>query len=276
MRDTVCVDFLRWALPRLHMRWRGFRRVRGQVCKRVDRRIRQLGLPDVAAYRCHLEVHPDEWRVLDGLCRVTISRFYRDRAVWDSLRHEVLPALGELARERGERELRCWSAGCGCGEEAYTLSMAWALCHAAHFPELALRVVADDLDDALLVRARAGLFSESALRELPAEWRARAFVRSGAGERIREGFGQQIDFRRRDVRTPLPRRDPPFHLVLCRNLVFTYFEESLQRQLVDGLAGCIAPGAALVVGIHEALPGGAPGFSPWNTVLGIYRRAEGA
>jgi len=32
MKDADCIDFLEWALPRLGMRWAGFRRVRGQVC----------------------------------------------------------------------------------------------------------------------------------------------------------------------------------------------------------------------------------------------------
>jgi chemotaxis protein methyltransferase CheR len=50
VKDTECVGFLQWALPRLGLRWRGFRRVRGQVCKRIDWRMRYMkrdsnGLP---------------------------------------------------------------------------------------------------------------------------------------------------------------------------------------------------------------------------------------
>lgn len=75
MKDTECVEFLQWALPRLHMRWQGFRKVRGQVCKRIGRRIRELNLGEGADYRTYLESHPAEWSVLDDLCRITISRF---------------------------------------------------------------------------------------------------------------------------------------------------------------------------------------------------------
>ena len=35
---------------------------------RVERRRRELGLPDVAAYRTYLEEHAEEWAVFDGLC----------------------------------------------------------------------------------------------------------------------------------------------------------------------------------------------------------------
>jgi hypothetical protein len=79
MQDAECVALLRWALPRLGLRWPGFRKVRRQVCKRINRRIKELGLADVAAYREHLERVPEEWPRLDALCRITISRFYRDR-----------------------------------------------------------------------------------------------------------------------------------------------------------------------------------------------------
>ena len=50
MKDAHCTALLRWALPRLGMRWAGFRRVRGQVCKRLRRRMAELGLPDLADY----------------------------------------------------------------------------------------------------------------------------------------------------------------------------------------------------------------------------------
>ena len=85
MKDADCTDFLQWALPRLRMRWGGFRRVRGQVCKRLARRIVDLGLKDLSEYRALLETHADECTRLDGLCRISISRFYRDQGVWRTL-----------------------------------------------------------------------------------------------------------------------------------------------------------------------------------------------
>ncbi len=38
------MGLLQWAAPRLRLRWEGFRRVRGQVCKRIFRRMKGLGL----------------------------------------------------------------------------------------------------------------------------------------------------------------------------------------------------------------------------------------
>src|SRR5215217_8279593 len=85
MREVECAAFLQWALPRLRLRWAGFRRVRRQVCKRLRRRILELRLETLEQYRSQLEIDPHEWAVLDDLCYITISRLYRDKRVFDSL-----------------------------------------------------------------------------------------------------------------------------------------------------------------------------------------------
>src|SRR4051794_32163897 len=115
MSDPDLVAFLQWALPRLGLRWPGFRRVRGRVRKRLNERLRELGLTDVAAYRDHLDTQPREWAILDGLCRIGISRFHRDRGVFDHLRRVLLPELARRAWGRGEGVVRCWCAGCASG-----------------------------------------------------------------------------------------------------------------------------------------------------------------
>jgi chemotaxis protein methyltransferase CheR len=82
MSDPELVAFLQWALPRLGLRWRGYRKVRARVRKKLNERLRGLGLPDIAAYRVRLDAHPQEWAVLDALCQITITRFHRDRGVF--------------------------------------------------------------------------------------------------------------------------------------------------------------------------------------------------
>lgn len=89
MADADCVAFLQWALPRLDLRWRGFRKVHGQVCKRLKRRMKELGLDGFDAYRKWLAADTDEWAVLDGMCHITVSRFYRDSRIFKALGQHV-------------------------------------------------------------------------------------------------------------------------------------------------------------------------------------------
>ncbi len=271
MEDTACVAFLQWALPRLGLRWAGFRRVRRQVGKRIDRRLRALGLADVAAYRAHLETCAEEWRVLDGLCRIPISRFWRDRGVFVHLGEVVLPDLARAAADRGEGRLRCWSAGCASGEEPYSLAIAWVLAAAVRSPPVAFEVVATDADEHLLERARAARYGAGSLKELPPAWRETAFTPSGADFVLRAGLRDHVALLRQDIREEAP--PGRFDLVLCRNLAFTYFDEPVQRAVVRRIADALVAGGALVVGAHERLPAGVESHvSPWAAKLGIYRK----
>jgi chemotaxis protein methyltransferase CheR len=267
MRDAECVALLRWALPRLGLRWPGFRNVRRQVCKRIARRIKTLGLSDAAAYREHLERAPEEWPELDAFCRITISRFYRDRAAFDHLGQVVLPALAAAAVARAEPILRCWSAGCGSGEEPYSLALVWAFKVAHSFPGLSLSVVATDADEQLLERAARRCYPRETLRELPLEWIRSAFVHDNRICCLRPAFRENVVFLHQDIRAAQP--EGPFDLVLCRNLVFTYFETGLQHRTLMDIAARMRPGAALVVGKDEALPAtGELELSP--TARGVY------
>ena len=271
MKDEQCVRFLQWALPQLQMEWSGFRKVRSQVCKRLARRLRELGLADVDAYRDHLLANDTEWRQIDSMCQVTISRFCRDRGVFGAIGDTVLPELVRGMRQREATTLRLWSAGCGSGEEPYTAALLWAIEVQPRFPGIDLEVVATDVNPTLLARARAGRYAFGTLKELPRDWLRRAFTRQGDAFLIEPEFRRGVRFLQQDIRQTQPAGR--FDLVLCRNLVFTYYDHGLQLRLSQRILDRMHEGGALVLGSHESLPGTASGFSPWPGERGIYRRS---
>jgi chemotaxis protein methyltransferase CheR len=272
MTDDECVRFLQSVLPRLGLRWPGFRRVRRQVCKRIARRWRALELADLDAYRARLESDAAEWDVLDSLCRVTISRFCRDRGVFDALGADVLPGLARRATKRGDRLVRCWSAGCASGEEPYSLALLWSFRIAPKFPTVELEVVATDADAQMLERARRGCYAPGTLRELPAEWGAAAFERRGRWLCLRAPYRAGVAIRRQDIRAAMP--DGPFDLVLCRNLAFTYFEAAIQRDVLRGIADRLDKDGYLVIGGHETLPDEGAGFTAEGLPRAVFRTIE--
>jgi chemotaxis protein methyltransferase CheR len=270
MRDTDCVSFLQWVLPQLQMRWPGFRRVRSQVCKRIQRRMDDLSCPDAAQYRTFLQAHPEEWPVLDALCRVTVTRFYRDTQVFALLVRDVLPDLARAALQRHVECLRVWCVGCASGEEPYTLSIAWQLELAARFPQLACEILATDADAELLTRAAQACYGWSAVRNLPPDWRAAAFETDDSRFCLKPAFKTAVHFLQQDVRTAAPPGD--FALICCRNLAFTYFETELQVQVAETLYDRLVPGGVLLLGVREQLPEAGPRFQPLSERLALFRR----
>ena len=265
MKDSNCVRFLQWCLPYLGFQWKGFRKVRRQVCKRILKRAAELSIGSLDDYRDYLIQNPAEWEELRIRCRVTISRFYRDRAVINALRWEVIPKLVHDF-QNDHTVLRIWSCGCASGEEPYTLKLIWT---DQEMPESGIDIVATDLDRNLLRRASEGVYPSSSLRELSKLWQRRYFDSYDGMFKIKESLKHSIHWLEQGVLREMP--SGPFHLILCRYLVFTYFDLDSQTKTLNRIADLMSPGGILVIGQTENLPRNDQ-FDPWFESLKIYRR----
>ena len=268
--DPQSTAFLQWALPQLRMGWSGFRKVRTQVRKRVLKRLQSLQLAGPDDYRDYLQQYPEEWRVLDTLCRITISRFYRDKGIYRLLADRIIPGLAEQIRREGNRRLHIWSAGCGSGEEPYSLAILWSMQLQQRCPGITLRILATDADAQLLERAQTACYPFSSLKDLPVAWRESAFAASAGRYCLQAAIKRPVLFIEHDVRGPVPAT--ALQLILCRNLVYTYYDEDLQREITQRLVDALQPGGLLVVGSHEALPADVPGFTPLSCNRAIYKK----
>jgi chemotaxis protein methyltransferase CheR len=264
--DAALVAFLEWAVQGLGLRWTGLRNFRGTVRKRLVKRLAELGLADLDAYRTRLESDPSEWPVLEAMCRIPISRLYRDRAVYDLLANEILPERARIAVREGRSTIRIWSAGCASGEEPYTIAMVWHVGVAPSFPGLGIEILATDADDGMLARARRGAYGSGSVRELPAGLRDVAMEREGSLFVVRDELRAGITFRRQDLRRAMP--DGPFDVVLCRNMLLTYIDEREHRPLLEQLIARLFPGGTLVVGSRETMPADLPSIE--KVAAGVY------
>jgi chemotaxis protein methyltransferase CheR len=265
-----CTVFLQWALPQIELRWPGFRKVRNQVCKRLRARMRDLGLKDYSAYRARLEADASEWRILDECCHITISRFFRDRGIFEAVRRIVLPDIAARARREG-RAAEVWSAGCASGEEPYTVKILWDIEIATVYSGVSLSIVATDVDDAMLARAREGCFEPTSLHELQPPLIEQAFDRVDTRYCIKTEHRAGIEFLDQDLRTEMPPRH--FDLILCRYVAFTYFAEPLQRKVLAGMLERLHPQGYLVIGTHEQLPGDIPELAALQGAPQIFQKS---
>lgn len=270
MQDRHCVTFLQWALPKLNLRWQGFRRVRRQVCRRIDKRIAVLQLADIAQYREYLITHPDEWATLDYLCRITISRFYRDRVIFDFLAADVLPALIEQCTRNNRTTFRMWSCGCASGEEPYTLALLWHYVFEPHYPDLKPEIIATDIDPVLLERASQACYNPSSLRYLPAQWVKDAFKEQDGLYCLKDTLQKNVHFALQDVREQSP--DGLFQVVFCRNLAFTYFDRAIQKKVLERISRTMAVDGVLITGKHEFSATERTDLRPWIEHMPIFQK----
>jgi len=241
------------------------------MCKRIDHRLGDLSLSDVSAYRAYLNDHPSEWGVLESLSWIPISRFYRDKGLFQLLEGEILPHLARNAVAGGRQGLRCWSIGCASGEEPYTLAILWKTALEPLFPPLRFRVLATDIDPHAIERARRGCYARSSLKELPGGWQTTAFDPGPEGFTLKAIYRELVAFDVQDVRHAAP--DGVFDVVLCRYLAFTYFDDWQQRDVLARIDNTLVPGGALVIGGMESLPSGVTTLTPWREGARIYRKS---
>ncbi len=234
------------------------------VRSRVQKRLRALGLFSFDAYMERLDADATglELRALVDVLTTNKTSFFREPAHYDYLRDQVLP---ELAAEG--RPLRLWSAGCSSGEEPYTIGMI-VRNTVPHGVAARTRILATDISDTILDRARSGAYPISLLRDVPADFR-RYF------KRLRSDFVEvdpevrgMVSFAHLNLLDAWPMRGP-FDAIFCRN-VMIYFERETQGELVRRFWNLLRPGGHLFVGHSESLTGWEHGFQYVQPA--VYRR----
>lgn len=186
------------------------------------------------------------WRLVEAMA-LPETEFFRNRAVFERLIGDVLPALIRTC----ETPVRVWSAACGGGQEIYSLAMLLA-----EAPALAARVelYASDLSERNLEKAQAGLYSQFEVQQgLPARLLVRHFEKRGEAFVITPRIRQMIRWRRINLVDDLSRYGR-FEVVLCRNVLGRMAQEA-QGHILAQLKKTLAPGGRLLLGPQDAVQG---------------------
>jgi chemotaxis protein methyltransferase CheR len=269
-KQDSCDLFFRWILEKLDFRWQGYKKVRGQVCKRIKRRIKELGLSGYHDYRFYLLNNPGEWKVADRMMRITISRFFRDKKTWEAIGDKLLPSLirNNLA---DHPTIRCWSAGCASGEEPFSFAILWREKILPAFPRASLELLATDADPGMLTRAKIACYKRGSLRELPPAWGEKAFCRKDSVFCLAEKYREMVRFELQDIRELMPEGE--FDLVFCKNLAAMYFNKELATAIFKKIGQRMRHGAFLILGNHEEFPvNEVKEIKEFNKGLKLYRK----
>jgi chemotaxis protein methyltransferase CheR len=243
-------DQFRRLLEYLDYSWSGYRKVRKGVKKRIRRHMQQLYCRDISAYLFLLDRQPDRRRECELLMTVSISRFFRDRRLWEMLESRWLPDI--IAKN--PLKLKVWSAGCGCGQEPYSFKIVWAHLK-KHFESLPqLEVVATDRHPRYLEYALSGGYNSSSLKEVAVEDRADFFESRKDTKRfvIKDEVKSDVHWKIHHLLTDPPGAD--FNVIFLRNNVLTYYREKAQKKALTGILNCLSPGGLFIIGCHEILP----------------------
>jgi chemotaxis protein methyltransferase CheR len=203
-----------------------------------------------------------ELRNLLNLVTVTETCFFRDASQFRLLREYIIPTLmaERSARGSGPKKIRIWSAGCSSGEEAYSIAITLDEMGVFHDPAWSIEIIGTDLNTKALEKARRGVYSARAVRNVEGVLLDDHFVRDGKYFALSESIKKRVKFEFGNLtQTPMPSTGPQ-DIVFCKNVTI-YFRAEVTRKLVAGLHDTIAPDGFLLLGHAESLWQMSEGFT---------------
>src|SRR2546423_15336072 len=142
--------------------------------RRIAVRMRAKNTSSTIEYASILDTDPREYDRLLRSLTVNVTKFFRNWETYSAIEKQVIPALWQ----RGEQELRVWSAGCASGEEPYSVGILMHKFAAESRTTAALKtlsILGTDIDAESLGAAERALYSDSALGDTPAALRQEDF-----------------------------------------------------------------------------------------------------
>ncbi len=244
------------------------------VESRLKSVLRAHALADLRALVVRLRAG-DKRLITDVVEALTTNEtsFFRDTKPFHSLTETILPHLQATVGKH--RRVRIWSAAASTGQEAYSIAMTLAEVK-RRFPDLQVDILATDISEEVLAKARAGVYSQLEVqRGMPAPLMIRHFAKRADGDwEIKPEIRQAVRFQKFNL-LDNPAQLGSFDVVFCRN-VLIYFERSTKAAVLERLARRLDPEGFLILGGAETVIGITEVFSPLDGQRGVYRLAGAA
>jgi two-component system CheB/CheR fusion protein len=252
LRSATGVDFRLYKQPTLS--------------RRVARRMALQKMASLDDYVRFLKQNAAEIKALADDIFIHVTGFFRDPDCFQALRKHVFPKL-HLTRRLAP--LRVWVPGCSTGEEVYSIAMLLLESLGANANQTKIQMFGTDISEPAVERARAGVYSDAALRGVSPARRRRFFLKVEHGYQINKEVRGLCVFARHDL-----ANDPPFSkldLISCRN-VLIYAGPSLQNRILSAFQYALKPGGFLFLGKSEAISAHSAIFAPDDRNHKIFAR----
>lgn len=239
---------------------------------------RRENLGSVAELAAAARLRRDErliWQIADALI-TSETMFFRDRAPFHLLRDRIIPDL-QRARgpeKNGAEKIRIWCAASSTGQEPFSLAMQIDEMR-AEGRGVDVEIVATDISERVLEKARAGLYSQFEVqRGLPIKMLLRHFEKAGDLWRIADRIRAMVRFQRFNLLDD-PRPLGRFDIVLCRN-VLSYFDPATKQATLEKIGAQMSDDGVLLLGSGETTANVTDAFAATGEAHGFHVRRTGA
>lgn len=212
-----------------------------QMKRRIDSLIKKNGYELYQDYVQALRSNRELYNEFINYLTINVSEFYRNPEQWEVLKDQILPML-----LKNSSRLKIWSTACSTGDEPYTLVMVLN----QHVPLSNIKILATDIDDEALRKAKAGNYSEKSLEKLPRAYIDKYFTRDGNIYTIKDEVKKCVEFSK--INLLKDSYPPDCDLIVCRN-VLIYFTEEAKADMYVKFNKALKDKGVLFIGSTEQI-----------------------
>lgn len=237
--------------------------------RRIERRMDVHQIDKIVSYVRYLQENSGEVEILFKELLIGVTSFFRDTAVWESLKNKILPDM--FAKAPDGYVFRGWVPACSTGEEAYSWAIIFkeAIEKVKPNKNLSLQVFATDLNEDAVEQARTGIYPANLLDGISENLRDRFFVKTDNNYRITSEIREMVIFAPHNV-----INNPPFtklDFLSCRNMLI-YMDSNLQKKLLSLFEYSLNHNGILLLGNAETNGDIREWLSTLDSKLRIYQR----
>lgn len=148
------------------------------------------GLKD---YLSFLEKNPQEIDLLFHDLLINVTSFFRDQHVFEALRKKVFPKISR--GKSADAPIRVWVSGCSTGEEVYSSGICLHGFLGRNSGKRSIQIFGADASEALVSKARLGIYLQSISANISPERLRRYFGKSDGGVANRQIYSRRLCFR---------------------------------------------------------------------------------
>lgn len=175
---------------------------------------------------------------------INVSEFYRNKELFDIFEKVFLKEIVSKFST-----IKIWSAACSIGAEPYSIGMILEKNNIQK-----TTILATDLDETILNRAKRGIYRTQEIRNVPKEISNRYFVRTSDNrETVYEvvpEIKRKVTFRKHDLLKD--RYADGLQVIVCRNVTI-YFKVDARDQVYQKFSDSLVPGGILFTGATETI-----------------------
>jgi len=237
------------------------------LARRINVRMKILNITSTSEYANLINSDPDEVGSLYDSLSINVTKFYRDKQVWQVFSNKVIPKLLDLVKPNDT--IRIWSCGCASGEEPYSLAIMFS--EALKQTKLNFKILATDINSHAIREARNGNYTSDNLKNLDNIFITKYFKKISSDHyQVTKEVKDLVSFNLGDItKFPASYMD----VIFCRNLLI-YYGKYAQDLIFKKCFNVLKPNRFLVLGMDETLWGHKlqNSFIPFSSKDRIYQK----